>query len=244
MKLQLLFALFFLIGAQLDALPNAPRPWPKSSVELKWKECEKAFRKFQKFKVNGPYLIPQIAHFVVLDDALATEQLANIERFRKLHPDWQIKIWTEESLDGLTIVNRQALANASSIEERSAIVRYEVLSHIGGVCISPSFVCVRPLDELHQTCEFFTVCSNQLYTLLPDVIGARPHHPIILACQRDVMVNNNVSAAAFTNHFLNLASKFRGRAVALPSYYFPTNFLPKDRKIPRAIFAFQREESE
>lgn len=224
MKLRLLFVLFSLVGIQLDAAPT--KPWPRPSAEMQWKVCETSFREFQKYKPNktSRYLIPKIAHFVLLGDELSAKNHRNIETFRRLHPKWQIKIWTDESLDALNMVNKQAFENATSIERKIAIVSYEALNQFGGVSLSPLFTCIRSFDELNQSCEFFTVCSDEPRELSPDVIGARPHHPIILACQRDAARTKRSSTSMLTRNFLALAWKFHGRAVALPYYYFPWCF--------------------
>lgn len=58
--------------------------------------------------------IPKIIHFIWLGSNLPSHCDAIIEHCKDLHPNWEIKLWTEESIDEISIFTNQVGYEAST----------------------------------------------------------------------------------------------------------------------------------
>jgi inositol phosphorylceramide mannosyltransferase catalytic subunit len=77
-----------------------------------------------------------------------------------MHPDWEIKLWTDADIAELAFENQQAFDSAANYGEKSDILRYELLERFGGVYADCDFVSLRSLDEIVSKLEFFAGLSN------------------------------------------------------------------------------------
>jgi mannosyltransferase OCH1-like enzyme len=69
------------------------------------------------------------------------------ESWRRHHPDWEMHLWTEESLPD-DFVRPEAYERLRNPAERSDIIRLEVLFRFGGVYVDTDIECLRPIDPL------------------------------------------------------------------------------------------------
>jgi hypothetical protein len=74
--------------------------------------------------------------------------------WKKVHPNWEYKLWLPEDLDNLHMQN-QSLYNAARDEApedwlrwRADIARLEILNQFGGVYADTDTHCLKPFDEL------------------------------------------------------------------------------------------------
>lgn len=99
--------------------------------------------------VAGPkaQLIPRILHRLWLGpEPLSGAQERWAETWRRLHPEWECKVWTAETLP--VLINRAEFDGAREAQQRMEIASYELLHQFGGVYVDADFECLRPLDEL------------------------------------------------------------------------------------------------
>ena len=94
--------------------------------------------------------------------------------FERLHPEWEMRLWTDADLEELGITDDER-RRARSPSELSNLVRYEVLARHGGVYVDTDFEARRPLDDLLPGVELFAALE------LPGraacgVVGAVPGH--------------------------------------------------------------------
>lgn len=88
--------------------------------------------------------IPRVVHRVWLGDrALSADHLRYGESWKENHPTWKHRLWRDEDIPHLAILDR-----ARHLAERTDIVRYEILRRHGGVSVDTDVECLRPLDDL------------------------------------------------------------------------------------------------
>lgn len=93
-------------------------------------------------------LIPRLLHRVWVGGAEMPPAFAEFGRgFERLHPKWEMRLWTDADLDELDITDAER-RRARSASELSNVVRYEVLRRHGGVYLDTDVECRRPLDDL------------------------------------------------------------------------------------------------
>lgn len=151
----------------------------------KWKIVKSLY---DKFVVNNPeYLIParipKIIHQIWLGSPLPEKYLVLQETWKKNHPDWEYKLWTDKDIDEFGLINRAFYDETSNWGAKSDIARYEILYRIGGLYVDTDFECLRPFDVFNHCCDFYAgaaYCSEVI--IYNGLIGAAPGHPILKAC--------------------------------------------------------------
>lgn len=107
----------------------------------------------------------------------------NIDAWRRLHPEWSIKVWTERDLGWLE--NSGPFRDARSIVPDDAvgqfqadIARYEIILREGGFYADVDTRPVRPIDDSVLNHESFAVQEDRTW-IGNTYVGARPGHPIM-----------------------------------------------------------------
>jgi len=148
---------------------------------------------------------------------------------KKYHPDWEYKLWRDEDIDRLYLINKRFYDSAQNYGERSDLARYEILYRFGGVYLDVDFECIKPLDILHHTYDFYAgivPLSCQSF-IANGVIGSCPGHPILKHCI-DTVKNNWGSSDTlrrtgpfhFQEAFWQIGKHYRGPIIAFPATYF------------------------
>lgn len=169
---------------------------------------------------------------------------------KKYHPDWEYKLWRDEDIERLHLVNRKFYDSAQNYGERSDIARYEILYQLGGVYLDVDFESIRALDILHYTYDFYAgmvPLSCQSF-IANGVIGSRPGHPILKYCidtihqsWRSSDTLKRTGPFHFQEAFWHVGKYYSGPIIAFPaSYFFPLTHEealrnPTRRFIDRAI---------
>lgn len=124
-------------------------------------------------------MIPRVLHRIWLDEPVPAEYDAYWERFRELHPDWQLVTWDDSSkLDWLRC--RATYDQATTHAGRSDVLRYEILAAQGGVYVDTDVEPLRALDELLEDDRPFAAWEDDT-VLCPTVMGASAGHPAVEA---------------------------------------------------------------
>lgn len=122
-------------------------------------------------------MIPRIIHRIWLGSAPMPAEFERYgETWRRHHRDWELRLWTDENMPKLRFPD--ALERARNHGERSDLLRYEILSRLGGVYVDTDMECRRPLDSLLDGVSAFAgrVRPGKLGNA---IIGAAPGHPAI-----------------------------------------------------------------
>jgi mannosyltransferase OCH1-like enzyme len=107
------------------------------------------------------------------------------ESWRRHHPEWEMRLWTDDSLPG-DFVRPEAYERLRNPAERSDIIRLEVLYRFGGVYVDTDVECLRPIDPLLQEdVDFFAgyVVPGKVQNA---VIAAEPGHPVLEQALREL----------------------------------------------------------
>jgi hypothetical protein len=132
---------------------------------------------------TGPMRIPQVLHRVWLGtDPLPPEQAEFGTTWKRHHPDWEMRVWTDADLPSL--LDDAIVARGRSFSEVCDLVRYEVLRRHGGVYVDTDVECLRPLDGLLAGVEAFAAWETD-HRVGTAVLGAVPGHPIVERAVRE-----------------------------------------------------------
>ncbi len=142
--------------------------------------------------------IPKIIHQIwVGPHQFPKEAKAWQETWLKLHPDWEYKLWTNEDVEMLDFENKEYYNQATNWGEKADILRYEILYRFGGVYVDVDEMCLKSLDVLHHTCDFYTAvhqvrlldANNNKLRINNAVIAAVPGHPILQHAVEEIKNN-------------------------------------------------------
>ncbi len=178
--------------------------------------------------------IPKIIHQIWLGSQFPDKFKKWQETWKKHHPDWKYKLWTDEDIESFNIINKHAFNNARNYGKKSDIWRYEILNRYGGLYVDVDFECLKPLDILHHCYDFYAGMHNTACVELGNaIIASTPGHPIIKHCMDDIKVRcvgGNAATSTImetgprylTKKLLELYSPFdEGVIVLPPTYFFP-----------------------
>jgi len=128
-----------------------------------------------------PIVIPRVIHFIWLtNNPLPSIAQKNIEQWKKFHPNWQIKLWTNESIynSNLTIYNKRRFEHsARGGRQASDIVRYEIIYQYGGIYADVDFEPLKNIEPLLHGVEAFVAHENE-YFICNGIFGAIPAHDL------------------------------------------------------------------
>ncbi len=113
-------------------------------------------------------MIPKIIHFTIPKNATA-QQLANIETARRMHPDWQMKVW-QDPVDPTGFRLAKYWSKANSGAQLADMIRLEVVHRDGGFYLDSDFVAQKNLDPLRG--YQFVVGSEDGHALTNAFFGA------------------------------------------------------------------------
>lgn len=123
-------------------------------------------------------MIPQTIHQIWLGpDPLPEEHGPWIETWKKQHPSWEHRIWTEDDLPEDPI-RPEILERLRAPVERADILRLEILYRHGGIYLDTDLECLRPLDDVLGDEEFVGVCHKP-GRITNTAIAAVPGHPLL-----------------------------------------------------------------
>ncbi|MGI8439959.1 MAG: glycosyltransferase family 32 protein [Thermoleophilaceae bacterium] len=119
-------------------------------------------------------MIPRIVHRIWLGpNPMPEEHAAYGESWAHHHPAWEMRLWTDEDLPGLST---PLLERARNLVERADILRIELLRRFGGVYVDTDFECLRPIDPLLENVGIFAARVNE-ERINNAILGSTAGHP-------------------------------------------------------------------
>jgi mannosyltransferase OCH1-like enzyme len=123
-------------------------------------------------------MIPRTFHHIWLGpDPLPKDHRPWIESWKRHHPDWEHRLWTEKNLPDDPI-RPEILERLRAPVERADILRLEILYRHGGVYLDTDLECLRPIDPVLEGEEFVGVC-HKAGRITNTAIAAAPDHPLL-----------------------------------------------------------------
>ncbi len=125
-------------------------------------------------------IIPKVIHQIWLGGTLPEKYKNWVESWKKYHPGWEYKLWTDEDVKHLTLYNRELYDSLSNYGPKVDILRYEILYQFGGLYVDTDFECFKALDVLHDRYTFYAGIEDALAIALGTaLIASIPGHPIL-----------------------------------------------------------------
>lgn len=121
-------------------------------------------------------MIPKIMHFVIPINPSKSQKRC-IAAFKKMHPDWDIKIWPDTNDTKDETLNR-FLKCAKFGAQKADIIRLWALNTYGGIYLDSDFTAIKTLEPLLNT-EYFLACSEDGNNLSNAFFGCTARHPAV-----------------------------------------------------------------
>jgi mannosyltransferase OCH1-like enzyme len=123
-------------------------------------------------------VIPRTIHQIWIGpDPLPDDQGPWIESWKRHHPGWEHRFWTEETLPDDPI-RPEVLDRLRHPVERADILRLEILYRHGGVYVDTDLECLRPIDDLIAG-ESFVGVNLKPGRATNTMIASAPGHPLL-----------------------------------------------------------------
>jgi mannosyltransferase OCH1-like enzyme len=129
--------------------------------------------------------IPKIMHQVWIGPPMPDHLAANCAAWAEMHPDWDMKLWTEREIDEIGLHNRALYDQAERIVPRDAveqfradIVRYEVLALFGGMYADVDTMPLRNIEPALTGHYEFAAHEDRTW-IGNTYLGAVPGHSIM-----------------------------------------------------------------
>jgi len=186
--------------------------------------------------------IPKIIHFIALEENGSLECNPYIDSVKRLHPDWEYKIWTNKEVAKIALTNQEIYNKAKDITEKADILKYEILFRYGGICLETNVEGLKKLDSLHHCYDFFIGIAPLYHGFLhveTAIIGSAPGHPVLKHVINNLPKNfyayktraSKTGSIAMTASFFLAANKFGTTNIAFPStYFYPIGTKEADEK--------------
>ena len=172
----------------LDLMRQYSAKYSEPDADLKLKQLKDNYERLKpsKIKSNSSPIIPKIIHQVWLGPASIPQNYRYyLKTWSEYNPDWQIKLWTEKEVLKENFASMDLYWLARSYQERSDIIRYEVLKKYGGLYIDTDIECFANFNDLNHKYDFYTnfeppAINKKKVSILNAMIGSVPNHPIII----------------------------------------------------------------
>ena len=176
-------------------------------------------------------MIPKIIHFTVPSEP-TTKQLANIENARRIHPDWDVRVWRDPvNPQGLRLAGFWTKVNSGA--QLADLIRLDVVHRDGGFYLDSDFDCRRSLDPLRgYSC---VLASEDGQVLTNAFFGAEPRHPAVDALITELLHTEPDWTRAPDQttgpRFFARALKWRRDIIVIPrATLYPYNFNQREKK--------------
>jgi hypothetical protein len=166
--------------------------------------------------------IPRTIHRVWLGGTPIPQEHERFGRtFARHHPDWQMRLWTDEDLPALGIGAAEC-EHARSHSELSNLVRYEVLHRHGGVYVDTDVECRRPLTPLLRGIDAFAALEvpGGVGTAILGSVAGHPAFARAARLARKTLGTGVHSPHANGPHFLSLILEQESNVAIFPAHLF------------------------
>ncbi len=219
------------------------------------------FRKGLLSLSENVYRIPPAVHFIWIGpNPFPRASVENVRMWMAKHPDWTFYFWTDRErptpcpgmktrlISELPFLKlKDCFRSSDNFGEKSDLLRYEILYKEGGIYVDHDVKCFKAFDSLNKTYDFYCGIDMPYTSSLPscifttnNLIGIKPHHPILKHCMdalaenwekiaesypgadRDAMLNRTLHRTFFLfGEAVKQCSNLNdNRDIVFPAYYF------------------------
>ena len=176
-------------------------------------------------------IIPKIIHQIWIGSPLPQVFKKYMNTWKQMHSDWEYKLWTDENVHELfPLYNQRFYDETESMGVKSDLLKWEIIYRFGGLYVDTDYECLKPLDLLHYTYDFYTGFQplDAFFVQLGAALyAAYPKHPILKHCIETIKDDWHHKGAPkksgpchFSKSFMAVAGKNQSRDIAFPAFYF------------------------
>jgi mannosyltransferase OCH1-like enzyme len=191
-------------------------------------------------------VIPRTIHQIWIGpDPLPDDQRPWIESWKRHHPSWEHRLWTEETLPEDPI-RPEIFERLRAPVERADILRLEILYRHGGVYVDTDLECLRPIDDVLEGEEFVGV-NLKPGRATNTLIASAPGHPLLETALRSLRPmdaywtpssKRSIKEAAGPPLLRSVIREYPDVRMLEPSLCFPTT--PEERQAALAVHHMAR----
>ena len=234
----------------------------KASEDENWQLAKQLYKTYiiDNLEFVEQPRIPKIIHQIWVGPHPFPNKCKVLQKtWKKHHPDWKYKLWTDADVKELDLINEAAYEKAKNYGQKSDILRYEILYKYGGLYVDTDFECFRAFDIFHHCLDFYTgiagLSNKGAFGLINALIGCAPGHPIIKACIETMNISDKPHSSWIFNimhttgpaHLVRcfLKEALHGeRSVAFPcGYFYPWPHHHKRQNRRHQILKWKRPET-
>lgn len=224
----------------------------------KWKLFEQLYNNF-KLKEVRENKIPKIIHQIWLGGSIPKRYDKYIEKLKKINPNWEYKLWTDNDIEFFGLKNIKLFNNIKNLGAKSDILRYEILERIGGLYVDVDFDFIKPFDDLCDL-DFFAGNGHvDVPEVFNSIMASSPNHKYVSKLVSELQkkeyfnddisgVMNNTGPYFVTRVFFDTITD-KDNVVIFPTKYlfpFPAVYrhsVGDDQKSQDFIYSFLNENS-
>ena len=200
----------------LDLMRQYSAKYLDPDADFKIKQLKDNYDRLKPSKMSSSSspIIPKLIHQIWLGPkSIPKNYQYYLTTWKRYHPDWVIKIWTEEELIKEKFSSMDLYWSARSYQERSDLMRYEILKKYGGLYIDTDIECFASFDELNYKYDFYTnfeppAINKNKVSIVNAMIASVPNHPIIIDTLESIRKSWDKTEEMFDEKFSNNRSKF------------------------------------
>jgi mannosyltransferase OCH1-like enzyme len=123
--------------------------------------------------------IPKIFHRIWLGpDEIPLDFKYYGETFKKLHPDWEYRLWTDNNLPIENFINKKLFKEIEGYVLKVDMARFEILRLFGGVYADTDFEFYKNIENLIENLDIFSA-GEKKGIIGNAIFGSMPNHPLL-----------------------------------------------------------------
>lgn len=175
--------------------------------------------------------IPRLIHQIWVGGSMPEQYRTYTQTWARLHPDWEMMLWTDESMPELQLQGLYDRAEHWSVpgmegQFRADIARYELLQRYGGLYVDADFEALKCVEPLVSTVDCAAVWEVEGRWIANGFMAATPWHPFIgrliadLPASIAAYVRQRPARSTGTQYLTRTHCRYPDQLHVLPRRYF------------------------
>ena len=208
-----------------------------------WEIVECIYERWKNTNFVDTPVIPKIIHQIWLGSPVPSRYDTWRTSWKKYHPEYEYKLWTEKEILEFGLVNEHAYLQSKNFAVKSDIARCEILYRLGGIYADTDFECLARFDQKLMSVSCFL---GQVFSAVPEfnnaLMGCMPGSTLMkmmvdslskpVSHHNAIEIIQETGAIKLTNLVFEHKLHESENILILPSdYFYPwPNFLLHDEK--------------